>query len=227
MVRTLLRALPGAGLFVSPVRGAEDVLSFQHDPVEYYGARLLVGLLTLAIVLLAFNLLRYRGRTESPFSWGLLIAGVAVLPAMSVLFGTLLVFQRAERVAFCASCHLAMRPYVQDMQNVRGPGLAALHYRNRYIPANQCYSCHTSYGLFGDVQAKVAGLVDVQKYYTRSFGFPLKMRAPYSNRDCLKCHAESLKWSSAHTDFRDSIFNGKMSCMGCHGAAHAVKIIAD
>jgi nitrate/TMAO reductase-like tetraheme cytochrome c subunit len=156
-------------------------------------------------------------------SWGILIAGVAVLPGVSILFGSLLVLQRAERVAFCASCHVAMKPYVDDMEDPASQSLAAVHFRNRYIPKDQCYSCHTSFGMFGDVQAKWAGMIDVHKYYTRSFRFPLKMREPYPNTDCLKCHGESQKWSPAHTESKDDLFRGKVSCLECHAQAHLLK----
>ncbi len=218
--RTLPLVLAGS-LPAVAASGARPPLSFQHDPIEYYGARFLVGMLAFAILLIVYSLVRYRGRVESPVSWGLLVAGVGVLPGASILFGSLLVFHRAEGVAFCASCHLAMKPYVDDMQNPASQSLAAVHYKNRYIPSDQCYTCHTSFGMFGDVQAKWAGMIDVQRYYMRSFEFPLTMRAPYPNTDCLKCHAEAMKWSAAHKEFKESVFDGEVSCLECHGKAHS------
>ena len=150
------------GLLCLPPRGyaEEAVGTFQHDPVEYYGARILAALLIACACLVVYSLVRYRGRIAGPVSLGLLIAGIGVVPVLSVSFGTVLVFERAETVEFCASCHEPMQPYVDDMANLESESLAAVHYKNRYIPSNQCYDCHTSYGLFGTATAKMKGLVD-------------------------------------------------------------------
>ena len=201
-----------------PAYGAGAAGSFQHDPVEYYGARVLAALLVFCSCLVVYSLARYRGRIAGPVSLGLLIAGIGVLPVISVSFGTVLVFQRAERVEFCASCHEPMQPYVDDMMNLESESMAAVHYKNRYIPSNQCYDCHTSYGLFGTAEAKTKGLVDMYKYYTDTYHVPIQMRSPYPNNDCLKCHAESLKWlqQELHTENKEALFAGDTSCMECH-----------
>ena len=208
------------GVLYAPMRayGEGAAGSFQHDPVEYYGARLLIGLLVVCGCLLIYSLLRYRGRIAGPVSLGLLILGIGILPVISVSFGTVLVFERAETVEFCASCHEPMQPYVDDMTNLESESLAAVHYKNRYIPSNQCYDCHTSYGLFGTATAKMKGLVDVYKYYTDTYHLPIEMREPYPNNDCLKCHAESLKWQGQelHMENREALFAGETSCMECH-----------
>lgn len=190
------------------------------DPVEYYGSRFLVGLLIAGILLALYSLAKYRGRTPGAWSWAVAAAAVLLVPAVSVAFGMVLVFQRAEQVEFCASCHLAMQRYAADMYDHKSESLAAVHYKNRYIPRNQCYNCHTAFGLFGTVQAKVAGVVDVQKYYAKTFKHPLKMREPYSNTECLKCHAESVKWSGQHAQSRAEIFGDRTKCMSCHGVEH-------
>ena len=209
------------GLLFVPLcaEGEGPAVSFQHDPVEYYGARILAALLIVCGCLVLYSLVRYRGRIAGPISLGLLIAGIGVLPVLSVSFGTVLVFERAERVEFCASCHEPMQPYVTDMKNLESESLAALHFKNRYIPSNQCYDCHTSYGLFGTATAKMKGLVDVYKYYTNTYHSPIQMRDPYPNNDCLKCHAEALKWQEQemHIENKEALFAGETSCMDCHG----------
>jgi cytochrome c nitrite reductase small subunit len=196
---------------------AQEASQFQRDPVEQYGARALTFVIVLGIAVVLFSLVKYRGRLTGPVSWAVLAFGVAILPALSSGFGTVLVFERAERVEFCESCHLTMKSYVTDMKNPQSESLAALHYKNRYIPDNQCYVCHTGYGLFGTVQAKREGMHDVFVYYTRTFKLPVKLRHPYPNNDCLKCHAESVKWLGVHGDFKDDLFAGKTSCLDCHG----------
>jgi nitrate/TMAO reductase-like tetraheme cytochrome c subunit len=110
------------------------------------------------------------------------------------------------------------------MQNPASEGLAAIHYRNQYIASNQCYECHTSYGLFGTMKAKIHGVRQVMRYYTGTYETPLKMWNPYSNGDCLKCHARSSKWRSSEehsdTEMREALFNDRTSCMDCHAAGH-------
>jgi hypothetical protein len=224
IVRTVL--LSGFVLFPALARAQEEGARFQQDPVEQVAARLLVALAIIGILVVTYSLIRYRGAAVSPASWGVLLAGAVALPLLITGVGTILVFGRAERVEFCASCHLTMKPFVDDLKNPTSKSLAALHYRNRYIPDNQCYNCHTSYGLFGTVQAKKEGLNDVYKYYTRTFHLPIELRHPYPNTDCLKCHAGSAKWIASHEDYKDALFSGEATCMQCHAESNPAHIIA-
>ena len=194
--------------------------------MDYYGSRFLAAVIVLGIAVVLYSLIRYRGRTSSPLAWGLLIAGAGILPALSSGFGTVLVFERAEKVEFCASCHLTMKSFVTDLKNPDSESLAAVHYKNRYIPDDQCYVCHTSYGMFGTVQAKKEGMIDVYKYFTRTFALPVKLRHPYPNNDCLKCHAQSAKWLAIHGDFKEPLFSGEMKCMECHASEHPAHTLA-
>lgn len=201
---------------------------FQFDPVEYWAARILAWVLVIAVILVAYTLVKaLRGQLGGTSGRALMLVGVVLLPSFSVTIGMLLVFTRAKRVEFCASCHRVMQDYAHDMTNVDGAGLAAIHFANRYIPKNQCYECHTSYGLFGTVEAKIHGIGEVAKYYTGLYDPPVSMWRPYRNADCLKCHAESDKWLSveAHTDEETEaeLFADRTSCMSCHGSAHDVK----
>ena len=205
------------------VRGQVVSNPFQFDPVEYYGAKFLTWTVLLGLALVVYILIRVvRGHMSGPLFTTLLITAVVVLPLFSLSTGMLLVLDRAERVEFCGSCHLTMKSYVEDMKNPKSEGLAAVHYTNRFIPSNQCYECHTSYGMFGTVEAKMDGTIDVYKYYTRTYKFPLTMRRPYPNDDCLKCHAESAKWLSheEHSDAKETLFSGAVKCMDCHGVEH-------
>ncbi|MBZ5567699.1 MAG: NapC/NirT family cytochrome c [Acidobacteriia bacterium] len=220
-VRKAGRVVHVAALALTPLLlRAQEISRFQRDPVEHFGARLLAAVIVIGIAVVLYSLVRYRGRTLSAASWGVLALGVGVLPVVSSGVGTVLVFERAERVEFCESCHLTMQAFVSDMKNPKSESLAALHYKNRYIPDDQCYICHTSYGLFGTVEAKKEGMHDVWVYYTRTFKLPVKLRHPYPNTDCLKCHAESVKWLGVHDEFKASLFSGETSCMQCHGATN-------
>ena len=220
-------------LFLSPALtgmaayGQDAGVAFHKDLVDYYGSRLLLGILIAGIGLILYSLVRYRGRIEGPLSWGFLLTGVVVLPLASIMFGMLLVFDKAEKVEFCGSCHAAMQAYVRDLTNTRSESLAAIHFKNRFIPRNQCYVCHTSFGLFGTVQAKVAGMIDVGKYYTRTFRVPIQMREPYRNDDCLKCHAEAVRWVGRHENVKDALLTGETGCLLCHGKEHPAHILSE
>ena len=188
----------------------------KFDPVEHYGTRFLAGLIAAGVLILLYSLLRYRGKTAGPVSWGILVLGAGIMPIFVSTAGGVLVFEKSQRVGMCNSCHLTMKPYVDDMKDPQSQSLAALHYKNRYIEDNQCYSCHTSYGMFGTVQAKKEGLIDVYKYYTHTFKTPITMRHPYSNNDCLKCHGGSAKFLASHKKDRDAMFADEVSCGQCH-----------
>jgi hypothetical protein len=59
-------------------------------------------------------------------------------------------------------------------------------------------------------------MIDVYKYYTRTFKIPVKLRHLYSNNDCLKCHAGAARWLAQHGDFKEQIFSVELPCMACH-----------
>lgn len=224
--------LAATGVLVpATVRAFDASAGFQQDPVELWTARSLTWVLVAAIVLVLFSLVgavrTSGGRRPSKV---VMLIAIVLLPSFCVASGMLLVFMRAERVEFCASCHLVMSDYAADMTDPDGTGLAAVHYANRYIPSNQCYDCHTSYGLFGTVEAKLNGIAEVFRYYSGSYRRPIVMWRPYSNADCLKCHAESKKWRlvNAHVEgeTRQRLFNDRTSCMDCHVEAHLVGSVA-
>lgn len=214
-----------SGLLTAIPAYAQDS-QFQRDPVEHLTSEVVATLIVAGIAIILYSLIRYRGRIAGPVSLGLLILGLGVFPVVTGMVGTVLVFERAEHVEFCASCHLTMQPYVDDLRNPQSTSLAALHYKNQYISTNQCYQCHTSYGMHGTVEAKMSGMVDTFKYYTRTYKLPVKMREPYKNDDCLKCHATSEKWLALHGDFKEVLFTGDMKCMDCHANEHPAHTFA-
>jgi nitrate/TMAO reductase-like tetraheme cytochrome c subunit len=228
--RGLLRVLPSIGCTVlAPVaaRASDPVSDFQYDPVEHWAARALIWALLISLIMVVYLIIRAgRGKLVGGKANGLLVVGVIILPSVSVATGMVLVFSRAEKVEFCASCHGVMQDYVDDMTDPAGTGMAALHYAERYIPANQCYECHTSFGLFGTMKAKIHGVEEVLRYYTGRYSKPVEMWQPYSNADCLKCHAGSRSWiaEEAHTyeEAKTALFRDQVSCMECHEAGHQV-----
>ncbi len=227
--RMLILPLLAAGQAIGQSH-EEAVHEFLIDPVEVWLSRLMLWTSLLAIAAVLFSLFKYRGRPAGRAAWSIIIASVVVLPVMSFAFSGLLVVERAEEDEFCASCHLTMQVYYDDMVDPESESLAALHYKNRYIPKHRCYQCHTSYGMFGTVQAKLKGLNDVYKYYTRTFVLPIEMHEPYPNGDCLKCHAESHKWmeQEMHVDSKDALFADEAKCQDCHEAfGHPAHILPE
>src|SRR2546425_4068454 len=93
--------------FAVPAAYAQDP-NFQYDPIEHYTGRFLTTILILGLAITAYSILRYRGRITGIASWMFLAVGIVVVPSVSVLLGTLLALERAERVDFCGSCHLTM-----------------------------------------------------------------------------------------------------------------------
>lgn len=215
-----------AGFALLPSAAFAQQETFQRDPVDTYGARLLGVIIAIGLALVLYTLVRYRGSVAGPVGWGFLATGAAVLPVLMLSVGMTLAFERVKTVQLCGSCHLTMKAYVDDMENPNSTSLAAVHFTNRYIAEDQCFVCHTAYGMLGSFQAKEQGIIDVYKYYTRTFQFPLKLRHPYRDGDCLKCHAEATKFREAHEDSKAAIFAGKLTCMQCHAETHPAHLVA-
>lgn len=219
-----------AAVLVSlPTEAIAQQQAFQQDPVDQYMSRFLAVVILIGAGLAFWSLFRYRGRDVGATSWGFLIAGTSVFPIILSGVGTILALERVRTVPLCGSCHLTMKSYVDDMMNPKSNSLAAVHYANRYIAENQCYECHTSYGMLGTLQAKKQGVIDVYKYYTHTFELPLQLRGPYRDGDCLKCHAGATKWIAAHEESQQRIFAGKLTCMQCHAEttpAHNHNLVA-
>ena len=88
-----------AGVFLPLTARAQDEgARFQQDPVEQVAVRLLVALAIIGILVVIYSLIRYRGSAVGPASWGVLLAGAVAFPLLISGVGTILVFQRAERV---------------------------------------------------------------------------------------------------------------------------------
>ena len=72
----------------------------------------------------------------------------------------------------------------------------------------------------------MAGLRDVYKYVTRTYDLPLKMRAPYENALCLKCHSGAKRymeaWEGIHLRLSDQLHTGALKCVGCHKLTHDI-----
>jgi len=181
----------------------------------------------ILVLVVATRVLYRRRQTEESALWMHLVA-LGILPLFLLAFGNFTVLEYAKEERFCGACHRAMQPYVDDLR-AGGTSLASLHFQDRFAPGTECYACHADYGLHGTLEAKLTGLSDVYSYVTGTYHFPLKMRAPFSNALCLKCHDGARRFlaeddSHLGPDGRVSqeLATGLTACTACHKPAHQI-----
>jgi nitrate/TMAO reductase-like tetraheme cytochrome c subunit len=176
-----------------------------------------------AIALVAYVTFARRSAAIEPSDRWMLLIGFVVLAPLAYLLNAGLAVSGAKSVAFCNSCHV-MEPYVADLNDPDSEHLAAQHYQFRWINDHQCYTCHSDYGLFGDVQAKLAGLRHVWFYTVGGYETPLKIRGTYDNARCLFCHGpvKSYQEIAEHEKNAAEIATSAKSCIGgaCHVSPH-------
>ena len=182
------------------------------------GVGLLLAILNLVLLVWIWRSVRSRGVTAT--SKAMLFGAILVLPVMVVFLATAHGMDESMSVEACGACH-AMDSHVADLKNPASDSLAAVHYKNRYIQADQCYTCHSDYGMFGTVSAKLEGLGHVYHNLTDTYEKPIKIRKPYSNVRCFGCHFGAQNFLAKHDkDEIPNLVSGKDSCLDCHGPAH-------
>jgi len=156
---------------------------------------------------------------DSPRRRWMLLFAVALVPGLALALGFGMSLEYMKRPQFCGSCHV-MLPFANDLRDPESGTLAAVHYQNRYILEHQCYTCHTDYGLFGPMRAKLAGVRHLVNYTIGNYTEPIRIREPFRNANCLHCHGEAKVFRTAHTDNLAELQSGDMSCLDCHRPAH-------
>ena len=147
-----------------------------------------------------------------------------VFSSMSVSVANYHVFSGVKEVSSCSSCHV-MLPMVNDMTDPSSQTLAARHFSNKWIPEQQCYTCHTDYGLSGTLKAKMDGYRHLARYTTRTFTEPIASPSTYNNDNCMQCHSDTRKFDSvsSHIALSERIAESTLSCLSCHGSAHPTR----
>jgi len=186
-------------------------------------AAIAAGLVALAFIVVAVFL---WDAPDSPRRHWVLLFAVALVPGLALALGVGSALEDMKRPEFCGSCHI-MHPFIRDLRNPDSTTLAAVHYQNRYIREHQCYTCHTDYGIFGPVRAKLAGVRHLVNYETGNYTEPIRIREPYQNGNCLFCHGEGKRFRTAHEDSLAVLESGDMRCLDCHGPAHPEDRTAD
>lgn len=153
------------------------------------------------------------------------------LPLFSLVAGMDNELERSKSTAFCLSCHI-MEPYGKSLHIDDPTYLAAAHFQNHRVPADQaCYTCHTNYAMFGTFKAKLGGLRHLYVYYLKKQPLPqdIKLHEPFNNRECLHCHlgARSFEQGAVHNAdpaTLPAIKANQLSCIssGCHEMVHNV-----
>lgn len=188
------------------------------DWVQGFGIAL--ALLNLVVLVLAWRSLRPGEVTPTTRGW--LLVAVGLMPAMVAFLSFAHGLESSSTVASCGACHV-MTPFVEDLRDIKSDTLAAMHFKNRYIQENQCFTCHADYGLGGTLQGKLEGLGHVWRYTTGSYTLPIRIANPYPNHRCLQCHGASQKFLNSAGHPKEQIPNlmtGETSCLECHGPAH-------
>ena len=175
-----------------------------------------------AIALIGWTLVAHRGRLAGFRARLLLFIGICCIPFPAVLMSAAVGLEQSKAVGFCNSCHL-MSAFVADMKDSHSRSLSAVHFRNRYIQEEHCYNCHTDYGLFGTLEAKIGGMSHVWREFAGAGGGRVRLKTNYRFTICLNCHGQSSKFiqQKEHAGVVNKVVSGTSVCTECHNQSHA------
>jgi nitrate/TMAO reductase-like tetraheme cytochrome c subunit len=188
-----------------------------QEPGYFWIVVLAVSLPTIAAGLYVL----VRGQLPAALSSSALI----LLPLVAYLLGDIHVMSESKTVEFCGSCHETMSPLLESLRTDPST-LAGQHYQRGAIPyQTACYTCHSGYGLTGDLSAKMAGMNHMLHTAMGNPEFPLALRRPFDIDACLDCHAEAAPFRAieVHRDpaIQQALVDREMGCTGsCHLTAH-------
>jgi len=153
------------------------------------------------------------------------LAGAAlVLPIAAYGVACLYMLEDSKKTTFCGSCHI-MTPLLNSLGSNDG-SLASTHYTRGRVPHDEaCFTCHSGYGIWGTMGAKMAGVMHMVRTVTGRYELPLRVNGTFDIDSCLGCHAyaSSFRAVEAHQDpeLQKMLVSRQMSCTGsCHPAAH-------
>ena len=184
----------------------------------HWSAVLAAALACAAAILLVWRLVTGRPAPPSYATAGLL------LPIAAYGLASLYMLEGSKQVSFCGSCHV-MTPIVKSLQSNDG-SLASTHYTRGLVPHEEaCFTCHSGYGIWGGVDAKMAGVMHMVRTATGWYELPLKHNGPFDIDSCLGCHAfaPTFRAVEAHQDpdLQKQLWARQIGCTGiCHPAAH-------
>jgi len=174
-----------------------------------------------AIIILLLIEFVYRDRINRMNYRMLLIISLFVLPVIVGLGTSATVLETTKTVQSCGTCHV-MEPFVNDLQNPGSTTLAARHFKNKWIPEYQCYTCHTTYGAHGTFEGKRDGFRHWLLFVTGTWDEPISYSGSYPNMNCTACHAGTTSFQEvpSHRALSSKLRADEVSCTSCHGPAH-------
>lgn len=179
----------------------------------------------VAVTVAIIGLLAARpGLTAQRGGKALAFIAFFILPVSVTWFGTNAHIERAKTTQFCLGCHV-MAPYGRSLQVDDPTWVPAAHFQNNRIPRQAaCFTCHTTYTMFGDYKAKLTGVKHIWVNYLGTIPKEIKLYEPFRNRECLHCHSGARKFeeNDTHSAVRADLANEKTSCLECHGTIHGV-----
>lgn len=201
------------------------LFAWQTSPHGYTWLQIFPLLTVLPAVVILLRGLK-RGRLSEAAG----ATGLVFLPMGAYALAMLLLMEDSKRVTFCGSCHV-MTPILESLQQDNG-SLASIHFRRGRVSHEEaCFVCHSGYGIWGTVDAKMAGIRHMVHTVTGKYERPLKLNGPFDISSCLSCHAQAANFRAveAHQaiDLQEALMAREMSCTGaCHPSAHPDEAIA-
>src|SRR5262245_13859557 len=183
-------------------------------------------LVALAAVTIGLILLLSRRPELVAARGGRILAFIAffLLPIGASVVGFQMQVEYSKTTEFCLSCHV-MEPYGKSLQIDDSSAIPAQHFQNARVPRDHaCFTCHTTYAMFGDLKAKMGGLRHMYHNYIGTIPEKIELYEPYKNRECLHCHggARTFEESDMHKDIRADLESNATSCLECHNMVHDV-----
>jgi nitrate/TMAO reductase-like tetraheme cytochrome c subunit len=180
-------------------------------------AFILVTVALVAVLILRPSLAAARGGKVLAFFI------LFLMPVVILWAGTELHLEHAKSTSFCLSCHV-MEPYGESLWLNDTGHLPASHFQhNRVSRDAACYTCHTSYTMFGGVKSKLKGLQHLYVNYLGTVPETIQLYEPFSNLECLHCHEGARNFLDFHGDMMGELESNETSCLECHDQIHAVK----
>lgn len=184
---------------------------------------LLSSLILVDVVLIGWLVLRPE-LTRGQRGKMLAFCAFFVLPVLALVGGASEKMESSKTTEFCLSCH-EMEPYGRSLYVDDEEYVPARHFQKRLIDRQvACFTCHTDYTMFGDLQAKLRGMRHVYVHYLGTIPEQIALYTPYQNRECLHCHAgaRGFEESWAHEEDMGALVASEMSCLesGCHEVIH-------
>ncbi len=159
-----------------------------------------------------------------------------VFPVTAGVLGLRAQVEHATHTEFCVSCHV-MELHGKSLRIDDTSLLAAAHFQGGRIPRDKaCFTCHTTYAMFGDMRAKLIGLKHMYVNYIK--GPPaetaVRLYTPYNNRECLHCHSGTRRFEEGKIHRLvagriEKIRLNELSCVSseCHSVMHDVANLGD